>query len=101
VRDARLIVPASVCAVWSGRDRIPESGAILMGLSVWRPRREELPQWMASEARAEIEAALCEHFEALHALMEQLGHRPFGRLELRLPGNAFDAQVIYRWERPR
>jgi hypothetical protein len=44
-------------------------------------------------------AALAEHFAAMNDLLEQMGQRPFGRLELRLPGDT--DSVIYRWERPR
>jgi hypothetical protein len=52
-------------------------------------------------ALAEQRRQLAEHFEAMHGILEQMGHRPFGRLELRLPGYAFDSEVIIRWERPR
>jgi hypothetical protein len=63
-------------------------------VSVWRPQRRV-------EMRDEVLSEMADHFEALNQLLERLGHRPFGRLELRMPGNAFDSQVIFRWERPR
>ncbi len=65
-------------------------------VTAWRHKREE-----REPAYAEQRRQLAEHFEAMHDLLEQMGQRPFGKLELRLPGNSFDAQVIYRWERPR
>lgn len=49
----------------------------------------------------ELADALDAHFAAIHKLLEDAGHRPWGVLELRLPSQAHDCEVIYRWEMER
>lgn len=59
----------------------------------WRQHDDAMP------LPFDVEQELEEHFGALHDLLERAGHRPFGRLELRMPGQSFEAGVVYRWER--
>lgn len=60
----------------------------------WRPRRQESKLEYVGQRKA-----LAEHFQAMSEILESMGHRPFGRLELRITGDG--ESVIYRWERPR
>jgi hypothetical protein len=67
-----------------------------MDVTPWHHKRAEREAKYAEQRRQ-----LAEHFEAMHDLLEQMGLRPWGRLELRSPATAFDAEVIFRWERHR
>lgn len=59
----------------------------------WRRRYDDVP--IPVETREELD----KHFAAIHDLIEDLGLRPFGKLDLSLPSNSFECQVVFRWRR--
>jgi hypothetical protein len=86
------------CGFIHGDDPLPdepEPGAPdASQITVWRPKRQE-----SKLEYVQQRLALAEHFAAIHDLLEQMGQRPFGRLELRISGDS--NSDIYRWERSR
>ena len=62
-------------------------------ISRWRRKSDDLP------LPFDIEQQLEECFERMHKLLEDAGHRPFGEIELKLPLQSFEYEVIYRWRR--
>lgn len=45
--------------------------------------------------------ALDFYFERIARILEDNGHRPFGRLELSIPGQAPEFKVIWHWAATR